>query len=158
MSSGRVRVAVAGLGVLTMAWGAWLVLRGGRATDPVGVAAWLGGVVIVHDVVLAPAVVVLSVVAAHVLKPRPRAVVQSAFVVCATVAVTSAPLWLGRLVHRLPTANSSVDPWDYPRNLVLVLGGVVAVVAGSAAARAWLPTARNARKVRPPRDQRSSRR
>lgn len=156
MSAARVRVAVGAAGALAMAWGAWLVLSGGRATDPVGVATWLAGVVVVHDLVLAPAVVVLGVVALRPLRAGQRALVQGPFVVCAAVAVTSAPLWLGRLLHRLPTANPTVDPWDYPRNLLVVLGVVVVAAAGVAAVRPRLPSDRRARKVRPSRDHRSS--
>ncbi len=149
MTGPRVRVAVAVAGLLAMAWGGWLVLTGGRATDPVGVAGWLLAVVVVHDLVLAPAVVALGLLTARTLRGRWLAPAQAAFVVCATVALTSAPLWLGRLLHRLPTSNASVDPWDYPRNLLVVVGGVVAVSV-------VLAGLRRARNVRPSRDHRSS--
>ncbi|GAA4356015.1 hypothetical protein [Angustibacter luteus] len=128
----RWRVLLGVLGVAAMGWAAWLVLSGGVVTPPVAVAIWLAAVVIAHDLVLAPAVVALGWLATRVVPARARAAVTVAFLVCGSVIVMSAPLWLGQLLGRLPTANPSVDPWDYRRNILLVTAALCLLVVGGA--------------------------
>ena len=124
----RWRVALGGLGVAAMAWAAWLVLSGGVVTPPVAVAIWLAAVVIAHDLILAPVVVALGWLAARVVPPRARSAVTVAFLVCGSVVVASAPLWLGQLLGRLPTSNPSVDPLDFRRNVLLVTAALCLLV------------------------------
>ena len=73
-------MALGGLGVAGIVWGAWLLRDDGfdrlRST-----ALWLAGVVVLHDAVLAPLVVAMGVVAVKVLPRHHRAVAAVAFLV-----------------------------------------------------------------------------
>jgi hypothetical protein len=98
------------------------------------IAVWLVGALVVHDLVLAPAVVAAGWAATRVLPAWLRAPVQAAALVGLTVTLASVPLLSGR--GRRP-GNPSADPLDYPRNLALVLLVVCAVCSAWAAAR-WM--------------------
>ena len=141
MSRPRILLGVGG--VAAMAWSAWLVLTGGVVTPPVGVATWLAAVVIAHDLVLAPMVVGLGWLAARAVPGRARTPVAVAFLICGSVVVMSAPLWLGQLLGRLPTTNPSVDPLDYPRNVLVLVTAICLLVVLGALVR---PLVRRARR------------
>ena len=128
----RWALGVAGVGA--MAWGARLVLTGGAATDPVAVASWLIGGLVVHDAVLAPLVVAVGWLAARVLPPWLRAPVQVGTLVAGVVTLASIPLLLGR--GRRPD-NPSANPLDYSRNLFLVLAVIALTCLSWAAVRWW---------------------
>lgn len=127
------RWALGATGAAAMLWAAWLVLTGGRATDPVGVATWLVAALVLHDAVLAPLVVVAGWSLARVLPRWARGPVQAAALVAGTLVLASVPLLLGR--GRRPD-NPSADPLDYSRNLI----GLLVVIAAVAAA--WALAAR----------------
>ncbi|GAB3589156.1 hypothetical protein GCM10027446_00730 [Angustibacter peucedani] len=129
MNRPAVRLLLAGLGLGGIAWGAWLVLGGGRATDLRSVVLWAALALVAHDGVLAPVVVGAGWLAARRLPGGVRAPVQVGALVAASLTLVSAPLWLGRLVRGPSVANPSADPLDYPRNLVLVLLAVAAATA-----------------------------
>ena len=123
------RLALGVLGVCGVAWGAWLLSDDG-ADRLVSVALWLAGVVVLHDVVLAPLVVVLGVVATSVLPWRHRVVAAVAFLVWGTVTLAIANVLSGQggkpgmdsLLHR-----PYVGAW-------LALSGLVLVAAIASAA------------------------
>lgn len=123
------RFALGVLGVGGVVWGAWL-LRDDGADRLWSAALWLAGVVVLHDVVLAPVVVVLGVGAARVLPQRRRAVAAVAFLVWGTVTLAVANVLSGvggkpgmdSLLHR-----PYVAAW-------LVLSGLVLVAAVASAA------------------------
>jgi hypothetical protein len=124
MTSMAARVTLGAVGVAAMLWAAWLTLTGGAATNPTRVALWLIGGLVVHDAVLAPALVAFGWVVARLLPPWAQAPVQAGGLVAAVVTLASVPLLLG--FGRRPD-NPSANPLDYPRNLLIVLT-VVAVV------------------------------
>lgn len=134
MTSRTARFALGGVGVAAMLWAAYLTLTGGKATNPVGVATWLVAGLVLHDAVLAPAVVAAGWVLARVLPPWLRAPVQTGALVVGVLTLASVPLLLGR--GRRPD-NPSADPLDYPRNLLLVVAVVVVVCAGWALVLWW---------------------
>lgn len=138
------RWTVGAVGVGAMAWAAWLVLTGGAATDPVAVAIWLVGGLVVHDAVLAPLVLALGWVAARVLPPWLRAPVQLGALVGGVVALASVPLLLGK--GRRPD-NPSANPLDYSRNLLIVLTAIALVCAAWALLR-WRRERRTRAQVR----------
>ena len=116
------RLTLAALGVAGVLWGAWLLSDDGvdrlRST-----ALWLVGVVVLHDAVLAPIVVVIGVVAARTL--RRRAVAAVAFLIWGTLTLAVANVLSG--VGGKPDMDSLlnrpyVGAW-------LVLTGTVLVVA-----------------------------
>ena len=88
------RVGMAALGLGGLAYGAWLVWGLGSA-QWLSVAKWLAGGVIAHDLVLAPIVVVLGVLASRLLPTYARAPVAVAVVVWGGITLFAIP-FLGR--------------------------------------------------------------
>jgi hypothetical protein len=123
------RLALGALGIAGMVWGAWLVSDDGFDRLQ-STALWLVGVVVLHDLVLAPVVVVLGVLAARSLPLHHRPVAGIAFLVWGTVTLAVANVLSGvggkpgmdSLLHR-----PYVAAW-------LVLSGVVLVTAVVSAA------------------------
>lgn len=89
-------------------------------SNPEGWALWFGGVLVVHDAVLVPVVLV-----AGVLVSRADRWVRAALIVAGTVLLATLPTVLAW--GRRPD-NPSILPLDYGRNLLLVMG-FLAVVA-----------------------------
>jgi len=88
------RLTVGVLGFAGVVWGVWL-MRDDGLDRLVSTGLWLGGVVIVHDAVLAPLVVVLGIVAARALPQRHRAVVAVTFLVWGTLTIAVANVLSG---------------------------------------------------------------
>ena len=88
------RLTLGALGVAGLIWGAWLLSDDGldrlRST-----ALWLVGVVVLHDAVLAPVVVVLGVVATRMIPRRHRVVAATAFLVWGTLTIAVANVLAG---------------------------------------------------------------
>ena len=53
------RGVLAGLGIAGMLWGAWLLVNTQRPDQLLNLTVWLAAAVIVHDVVLVPAITVV---------------------------------------------------------------------------------------------------
>ena len=87
-------LALGALGVAGVGWGAWLLSDDGF-DRLVSTALWLAGVVVLHDVVLAPLVVVLGIVAAKMLPRRHRAMAAVAFLVWGTLTLAVANVLSG---------------------------------------------------------------
>ncbi|MFC5831784.1 hypothetical protein [Nonomuraea insulae] len=91
-------------------------------SDPIGWAWWFGGVLVAHDAILAPAVLLAGLVLG-----RTGRWAKAAAVVAGTVTLATLPtvLALGRRAD-----NPSILPLDYLRNLLLVLAalGLAALV------------------------------
>ena len=85
---------MAAIGVAAIGWGGWL-LHDDDVDRLRSAALWLVGVVVLHDAVLAPVVVVLGVVATTVLPRRHRVVAAVAFLVWGTLTVTVANVLSG---------------------------------------------------------------
>lgn len=105
------RRALIGFGVLVTAYGIWGVLP-----EP-GVLLFLAAVVVAHDLVWMPVVLLAG---AFLRRP----VARMAALVAASVLVVGVPL----VVAARPADNPSVLPLDYGRNLLAVLAGIA--VAG----------------------------
>jgi hypothetical protein len=131
------------LGVAAVVWGAWL-MRDDGFDRLVSTGIWLAGVVVVHDAVLAPLVVVIGIVAARTLPKRHRTVAAVAFLVWGTLTLAVANVLSGMggkpgmdsLLHR-----PYLSAW-------LVLTGVVlaaAVVTAAITSRRHLASERSGR-------------
>ncbi|MFB4274346.1 hypothetical protein ACBJ59_03550 [Nonomuraea sp. MTCD27] len=99
-------------------------------TDPVGWALWFGLLLVAHDAVLMPAILLVGLVAGR-LGPVPRA----ALIVAGAVTLATLPtvLALGRRAD-----NPSILPLDYFRNLLLVLAAIgLTALVSRLAGRAW---------------------
>ncbi len=93
MSRGVVlgRLGFATLGVATLAYGAWLVWQmGSEQWLPLG--KWLVGGVIAHDLLFAPIVVGLGILAARALPPYARLPVAVAVVVWGSITLLAVPV------------------------------------------------------------------
>lgn len=88
-----------------------------------GVVLFLAAVLVVHDLVLLPAVLGLGALLARFVPPRARAAVQAAGVVVLPVTLVALPLVLG---YGRPPDNPSALPLPYGRGLLVVLAAVLA--------------------------------
>lgn len=88
------RIALGALGVAGIVWGAWLVSDDGFDKLQ-STALWLVGVVLLHDAVLAPVVVVIGVLAARTVPRDHRAVAAVAFLLWGTVTLAVANVLSG---------------------------------------------------------------
>lgn len=123
------RLTLGALGAAGVFWGAWLLSDDGfdrlRST-----ALWFVGVVVLHDAVLAPIVVVIGVIATRTL--RHRTVAAVAFLIWGTLTLAVANVLSG--VGGKPDMDSLlnrpyVGAW-------LVLSGIIAAGALAVIARA----------------------
>ncbi|MGR6974876.1 hypothetical protein ACU639_35640 [Streptomyces cynarae] len=112
MMAGTAGVALMGVGAL--------LLMGVR--DLADVLVWLGGAVVLHDVVIAPVVLLVGLL---LVRGGVRGPVRGALLVAGALTTVALPVLLrpGR------TANSSVLPLDYPRNWLIALVAVAMVTA-----------------------------
>ncbi|MFE7767356.1 hypothetical protein [Streptomyces sp. NPDC057438] len=113
------RVLTGAAGVALMGVGASLLVD---VRDLTGVVVWLGGAVVLHDVVIAPLVLLVGLVA---VRAGVRGPVRGALLVAGALTAVALPV----LLRPGKPANSSVLPLDYPRNWLLVLVAVATVTA-----------------------------
>ncbi|MFD9122485.1 hypothetical protein [Streptomyces bottropensis] len=113
------RVLTGAAGVALMGFGASLLLD---VRDLTGALVWLGGAVVLHDVVIAPLVLLVGLVA---VRAGVRGPVRGALLVAGALTAVALPV----LLRPGKPANSSVLPLDYPRNWLLALVAVAAVTA-----------------------------
>ncbi|MFF3946926.1 hypothetical protein ACFYYN_19135 [Streptomyces sp. NPDC001902] len=88
--------------------------------DPTGVLIWLGGAVVLHDVLIAPLVLLIGSV---LVRGGVRGPVRGALIVAGAVTAVALPVML----RPGKPADSSVLPLDYPRNWLVTLGAVAVV-------------------------------
>lgn len=119
-----------GLGVLPMAWGVRLYLEATPDLERrIDLAAWVIGLDLAHDLVLAPVIVAVGYVVSRFVPRRARASVQSALIMSGTVLVVG----LLPLLGTAGDANPTIQPIDYGPSIA----AVVAVIWGATAALHW---------------------
>ena len=123
--------AAMGWGVI--AFGLRGIFQHSLDTRPADLARFVVGGALLHDLLVAPLVIVAGVVVARAVPRRARAAVQTALVVSGVVALFAYPLVRG---YGLAANNPSSLPHDYGRNLLIVLG-VVWAAAAVAVAVGW---------------------
>jgi hypothetical protein len=112
-------------GFAAVGWGALGLLRDDRVPLPAWLT-WFVGSALVHDLVIAPLVVVVGAVLARLL-PRPaRPPIVVGLVVSGVLTVVALPFVLGLTSSREP----GFLPLDYGRNLLLLVAGVMALAVG----------------------------
>lgn len=113
------RVLVGAAGVALLGVGVSLVTD---VRDPLDVLVWLGGAALLHDVAIAPFVLLVGLV---LVRGGVRGPVRGALLVAGALTTVALPVLLrpGR------TANASVLPLDYPRNWLIAMVAVAAVTA-----------------------------
>lgn len=120
----RFRLLLGGLGAAMIGYGGWQLLHFDGATHPVEVAKWLVIALIVHDGVLAWAVLVVGWLVAHVVPGRARAYVQGGLICAGLITVVALPLIYRR--GKGPEGSTLLTQ-NYPAHLAVLLGTVVAV-------------------------------
>lgn len=130
------RIALGAAGVALMSIGLALLVAGGQFKD---VALWLAGAVVLHDLLVAPLVLAAGLLLA--LLPA-RGLLRGALVTAGCLTAIALPV----LLAPGTPGNPSVLPLDYPRNWLLSLAAVAAVI-GAALAWRWL-RGRRARRTR----------
>ncbi|MEU6424364.1 hypothetical protein ABZ860_00595 [Microbispora sp. NPDC046973] len=99
-----------------------------RLTDPLGWALWFGGLIVAHDGVLVPLVLLTGVAVGRMRAPSP---VRAGLTVAAVLSLLALPMVTG---FGRRADNPSLLPLDYGRNLLVVLGLVALVTALAAIA------------------------
>jgi hypothetical protein len=123
----------AAAGWALVAWGIAGVVRHRVDTRPADLVRFVVGGIVIHDLIVVPLALVVTLVVARTVPVGPRRWAQAALVVAAPLTLFAYPLVRG--YGRIP-GNPTALPHDYATNLALVLlavGAVVAVAAGAAA-------------------------
>ncbi|MCS0498328.1 hypothetical protein [Protaetiibacter mangrovi] len=122
------RAVVAAVGVVLLLAGVGFFLTDVRPADYPGVVSWLLGAIVLHDGLAAMAVFVVTVVVRRTrgIPFAVLAVVQSAVAAAVIVTVVVAPEIVKQAIG---TANPSILPLDYARNLLIVHAGIAIVAA-----------------------------
>lgn len=124
----------AGAGWAVIAFAVRGIVQHSVDTRPASLARFVAGGALLHDLVVAPLVILAGVLVARAVPGRARAAVQAALVVSATVALFSYPLVRA---YGLAANNPTSLPHNYAANLALVLGLVWAVAALVVILRRW---------------------
>jgi len=117
--------AAAGWGVI--AFGLWGIMSNSLDTRPANLARFVVGGALLHDLIVAPVVILFGVLLTRAVPGRARAIVQAALAVSGILALFSYPLVRA---YGLAANNPTSLPRNYALNLVIVLGVVWAVAAG----------------------------
>jgi Kef-type K+ transport system membrane component KefB len=119
--------ALAGWAVI--AYGIRGLLQHHIDTRPSELGRFVIGAALLHDLLVAPIVLIIGITVARAVPARVRALVQAALIVSGAVALFSYPAvrGFGRSLH-----NPSSLPHNYATDLILVLGIVWAVASALA--------------------------
>ena len=118
----------AGVGWAAIAWGLLNVFRHSLDTRPANLARFVVGGALLHDLLIAPVVVLVGVLVARAVPARARGPVQAALAVTAIVSLFAWPLVRA---YGLAANNPTSLPHNYGRNLLVVLA-LVWLTAGAA--------------------------
>ena len=143
----RWQIALVIVGVALLALGGIVLLTDIKPTRYLGIAGWFVGALIIHDGIVAMVIFGVSVIMRKFGRRIPGvviAIVQGALVIAAIVAAIVVP---EILKQGIGTANPSILPLDYARNLGLFYAGL-AVVTGLAIA-GYLAIFARRQKLRP---------
>ena len=128
------RVALIGLGVIGLAWGAYVLVDTVAVQRLPGVALWIGAAIVLHDAVLSPLVFGLGVLtrrAGHRLAGGIIVTVQAAIVLGSLLGLIVVP---AIVAQGLGPKNPTVLPLDYALNLGVAW---LVLAAGSIAVSVW---------------------
>lgn len=131
------------LGGSIMAFGIGGMLNDAAGTNPSRLALWAVGLLLVHDLVIAPVTAIVGWVLLRVVPHRVRGPVLGGLIVMAMAAVVAIPVVRG--AGRRPDNRTILPAADYPTNLAVVLGAVAAATMLLVVVRAM-----RARRTSPP--------
>ena len=112
-----IRLVLVGVGVLLLAWGAFVMFDSVRPTRIPGVALWIAAAIVLHDAILAPIVFVFGIAlrrAGRRTTGTVIAIVQGGIVVGSIVSLVAVPTIVAK---NFAPANPTVLPLDYGLNL-----------------------------------------
>lgn len=118
----------AAVGWAVIGWGVYGIFSNSLDTRPANLATFVVGGALLHDLLVAPVLILVGVLIARAVPARVRGPVQAALVVSGIVALFSWPLVRA---YGLAANNPTSLPHNYGLNLLIVLG-VVWAVAGAA--------------------------
>ena len=118
----------AAIGWAVIGWGVFGIFSNSLDTRPANLAKFVVGGALLHDLLIAPVVILAGVLLARSVPARARGPVQAALVVSAIVALFAWPLVRA---YGLAANNPTSLPHNYGRNLLVILGLVWAVAAGA---------------------------
>lgn len=118
----------AAVGWAVIGWGVVGIFRHSLDTRPANLAKFVVGGALLHDLLVAPLVILAGVLLARAVPGRARGPVQAALAVSAIVALFAWPLVRA---YGLAAHNPTSLPHNYALNLVIVLG-IVWATAGAA--------------------------
>lgn len=121
-----VRLLLGAAGIAVAGYGAYGLLTDGGA-NPVGQFVFLGVLLVGHDFVIVPAVILAGVALARWVPAVARTPVRAALVVSAAVSVVALPFIVG--AGRIAD-NPSAFPQSYGRGLAVILAVVWVAAAG----------------------------
>ncbi len=124
----------------------WIVIGAGLRgiflhsldTRPANLARFVVGGALLHDLIVAPLVILAGVALVRAVPGRSRAIVQAAVVVTGVLAVFAYPMVRG---YGLAANNPTSLPHNYALNLLVVLGVVWAVAAAALVVKLRRPAA-----------------
>jgi hypothetical protein len=123
------RIVFVTIGALGIVYGAWVMVGTVRPQSIWGLATWLLGAVIIHDAIIAPVVVAISIAMRRVgrrIPPAVIAIVQGAVVVGSVFTLVVVPEIIRRA--KVPN-NDTVLPFDYASRLVVLWAAIVVITA-----------------------------
>ncbi|MGH2705661.1 MAG: hypothetical protein ACRDJ4_11365 [Actinomycetota bacterium] len=135
----------ASVGWSVMAYGVYGVIRDAAATRPSSFAAWFVGSALVHDLLIAPAVLAAGAAIVRWVPARDRSMIQATLLISGAAALFAIPF-----VLRLGGApgNPSALPRDYGAGLALILVVVWGAAFVGLLVRRTLPRPRSGGKKR----------
>lgn len=142
------RLVLGAVGIGLMCFGILRILQHPNTSHPIGLAEWLIGSLLVHDVIIAPAVIAIGWLLARVLPDRARGFVQAALITGGLISLIGVLLIWRR--GKTGAESLALLQQNYTANL-LVLLAIVAVVTAACYLIAVLRS--NRANSRPPADQ-----
>ncbi len=122
------------VGVATGCYGGWLLLTRQAGEELVSAGQWLVGGVVLHDLVLAPLVIVLVALAGRLTPRSLRAPAAVLLVVVGSVTLLAVPV-LGGFGRRAD--NPSLLDRDYTTGWLLLVGVLAVLAAVGSAVQLW---------------------
>ncbi len=118
----------AAVGWAVIGWGVFGIFSNSLDTRPANLAKFVVGGALLHDLLVAPVIILAGVLIGRAVPGRARGPVQAALVVSGIVALFAWPLVRG---YGLAANNPTSLPHNYGLNLLIVLGVVWAAAAAA---------------------------
>ncbi|HEU5268872.1 MAG TPA: hypothetical protein VFU36_03040 [Jatrophihabitans sp.] len=154
-SVSRGRLLIGAIGTAMLGYGVVRIFTDAKDTKPVALAKWLLAALLVHDVLIAPAVLGVGWLLVRFVPPRARRYLQAGLI-CGGLVSALGVLLIWRQ-GKVGAASLALLQQDYRRNLLILLALVAAGCLAGYLAELFRLSERlrwpNWRKTRPPADQ-----